>query len=330
MAAAWGDRYHRLPYQRPSQSVRRFVSKVQRAFRLNAQYNRSVDALWDPATEAALRDLHEAHQFDAVIVEYVFFSKAFDAFPASVRKILDTHDVFTDRYQLYLDNNARPQWFSTSARQEALALDRADVALAIQENEAEHFRKISDTPVQVVGHFVEICQLDSPGDDLDLLYIGGNNPINMQSMDWFRDEVLHAVKRAHPDVRVGVAGSICDVLKSDPNMIFLGETQDLPATYARTRIAINPMLYGTGLKIKTVEALGFGKPLVTTSCGAEGMDDGCGTAFLVADEPAQMADQLMRVLDDADLREELSASATAYAEQWNAIALKNLTEALTA
>ncbi len=330
MAQAWGDRYHQIPYQSPSQTIRRVVKKLQRFLELNAQYNRPVDALWDNATGIALQKLHEAHQFDVVIVEYVFFSKAFAAFPAGVRKILDTHDVFTNRYRLYLQNNARPQWFSTSARQEALALNRADVALAIQEKEAGHFRSISATPVKVVGHFVEIRQLDSPDQNLDLTYIGAKNPINVQSMDWFRDEVLPLVKQAHPNVRVGVAGSICDVLERDPNMIFLGETQDLPATYARSRIVINPMLYGTGLKIKTIEALGFGKPLVTTPCGAEGLENGCGTAFLVADKAPEMADHLIRVLSDGELRDELGSRATACAQRWNAVALKNLTDALSA
>ena len=79
--------------------------------------------------------------------------------------------------------------------------------------------------------------------------------------------------------------------------------------YVISDIIINPVTFGGGLKIKNVEALCNGLPLVTTSVGAEGLEQGVGTAFHVCDTSDAMTETLCRLIGDAALRTRMSAQA---------------------
>ena len=94
-----------------------------------------------------------------------------------------------------------------------------------------------------------------------------------------------------------------------------GIVDDLDEIYRRIDIVINPVRVGSGLKIKNVEALANGLPLVTTSHGAEGMEDGAGTAFLVADTPQDFAEHINQLLASQETRQALGEQAYAYAEE---------------
>ena len=60
------------------------------------------------------------------------------------------------------------------------------------------------------------------------------------------------------------------------------------------------MQFGTGLKIKSVEALGYGRALVTTPCGAEGLEAGAGSAFRVASDPVAFAREVSGLLAEPE------------------------------
>jgi glycosyltransferase involved in cell wall biosynthesis len=72
---------------------------------------------------------------------------------------------------------------------------------------------------------------------------------------------------------------------------------------------------GAGLKIKNVEALASGLPLVTTGEGARGIADVAGDAFLVADDPDAFASACLRLLDDVSLRTRVAARALQVARE---------------
>jgi glycosyltransferase involved in cell wall biosynthesis len=130
--------------------------------------------------------------------------------------------------------------------------------------------------------------------------------------------VLPLIRAKHPGVRLQLAGSICTALPATgPGVERLGIVRDLDQAYAGANIVINPLRAGTGLKTKTVEALGYAKALVTTSCGAEGIEDAAGYAFLMADEPAAMAAQICGLLEDRVAASALAARGLAFARAWN-------------
>jgi glycosyltransferase involved in cell wall biosynthesis len=267
-----------------------------------------------------------------VIVEYVFFSRALQHFDASVCKIIDTHDVYTGRREkLKARKIKRFYQYLTQATEEARGLNRADVVIGIQENESRFFRKLLGDSKRVitVGHTVDTQLVPTP-DQADILFLGSPYTANVDGVRHFIEKCFPQIRAAVPQARLLLAGSICRVLNPQiAGVELLGEVADVRDAYARAAVVINPVLAGTGLKTKTIEALAFGRPLVSTSCGAEGIEDGAGSAFYLADDPVQFATAVIDLLTDAKRAVRFSNAAIQFVEQWNTEQMRALTEVLS-
>jgi hypothetical protein len=131
----WGDRLHVF---RVLHSPRAAVGAAggSCASRQTFHLNLPVDSYFDPAAAPFLRGLLARRPFDAVIVSYVFYSRLLESVSGPTLRLLDTHDVFADRYRLYREHGQVSEFFSTSREGEGKALDRADTVLAIRSGRA--------------------------------------------------------------------------------------------------------------------------------------------------------------------------------------------------
>jgi glycosyltransferase involved in cell wall biosynthesis len=227
-----------------------------------------IDDWYDNRVSDTVEKICRRYKIDICITNYVWFSKVLDAVPKTTQKIIDTHDVFGDRHLVALAAGLQPVWFYTTKELESFALSRADLVFAIQDEEKEYFESITDTPVEVLGYVVPNHQLlETEYDDqqkIKIGYIGSGNPFNAQSLIELQKQIL-----LKPEVlnyfEFIVAGTICNSI-AEQNQVFelFGMVDELEDFYAEIDIAINPMVGGTGLKIKSLEALSFGKPLLGT------------------------------------------------------------------
>ena len=329
MKNAWGKNYHKLSYQLPKKSLfQRIRKKLKVLVNSESRYVFDIDDWWDDATNGSIESMSKQYHFDVVIVEYVFFSKALKCFPQGVLKVIDTHDIFSDRHQIYLNKGVTPQWFSTTKKGEKKALDRADLIIAIQDEEGDIFKQLTSKPVKTIGHFVK---LKPPGDYIlsrKILYVASKNPINVQSIEWFISEIFKKIRRAVPDSELIMAGNICEIIPDVDGLTKLGLVDNLESVYESAGVVVNPMLYGTGLKIKNVEALGYSKPLVTSPVGADGLEDMSGYAFLVAKSPEEFAAHVVKLLTDEELNKTFARHAYESACKWNEDISAQLDQAL--
>ena len=355
MQALLGHRFHAVEYSQPSarwmrpkeklkslgRNLSRFLGKTPVVWRLSAiahefckvndadSYPYRIDDWFDQQTLPSIRDLHRTEKFDVVIAEYVFFSKYLDAFDTNVAKIIDTHDVLTDRHKLFLRAGKEPEWFSTSMSQEAKGLKRANIIIAIQEHDRVFFEKISGRRSITVGHLLEVSNLyriTSRGNRI--LFIGSGNRVNVIAIGYFLQHIFSKIKEKLPDATLLLAGRICDSVRDEPGLVKLGVVQHINDVYTEADVVIAPMQFGTGLNIKVIEALGYGMPIVTTPNGANGIeaDD---RPYLIADGPEQFAQAVVQVCTDSDLAAGMSRGAIAYAELWNKRQLESLKAAIS-
>jgi len=275
-----------------------------------------IDLWYRNEWDAAVQEWHRRLRFDTVMVEYVFFSRALRNFGPDVLKLIDTHDVFADRYKKLRKNGIRRFWFVTDRQQERRGLERADVIVAIQEHEANHFRHEVKRKVVTLGHSVRLERLpEAPSQVVG--YFGSGNAANVQALESFLAEVWPLIRESVPDARLLIGGGVASKIEERPDLELMPIVEDPAAVYARAAVMVNPMRVGTGLKIKSIEALGFGRPLVTTTIGAHGLEAGAGHAFLVADDPPAMAMAIASVLQSPARRVALAEEAYRFAESWN-------------
>lgn len=327
MRQYWGDQ---LFYLAPPGPDTRLISRVLRRVkgwlkvdritrRLLYEGRHGVDEGFTPAIGQFIRELAGRTHYDAVVAEYATLSKALTFFGPVTRKFIDTHDVFTNRDQKFASHNPSGRYiFALSAREEAKGLRRADVVIAIQEHEKRFFQTIYPGKVVVMGHSVEIKPPVTPcRGGRTLLFIGSRHDANVIAVHYFIRDILPLIRKTMPGVAVLIAGRVCERLDAAGGCTRLGEVQDLDGLYEQTDVVINPVTVGTGLKIKNLEALGRGKPLVTTPVGAEGMEAGIGRAFLVSDTSDTFAAQVVELLRDERKAAAFSEEALRFALSYN-------------
>ncbi len=159
----------------------------------------------------------------------------------------------------------------------------------------------------------------TPPADKQLLFVGGfGHPPNAEAAAWFVADILPLIQARVPDVRLAIVGSnpspkvralAGPAVQIDANV----SDAELAAWYARARIAVIPLTFGAGVKLKVVEALREGLPLVTTAIGAEGLP-GVGAIAYVCNDPEAFAAATCRLLQDDALWTARAAAQIAFAE----------------
>ena len=141
-------------------------------------------------------------------------------------------------------------------------------------------------------------------------------------MKYFKNGLISLISACAPHARTGatfyVVGSHADEeilsLHSEAGGIcikgFVSE-EELEALYAQVRVVAVPLLFGAGVKGKVIEALYFGCPVMTTTTGAEGIPD-AETVMTVSDEAGAMAEELIRMYNDTERLDAMSAAALKY------------------
>ncbi|MFQ4140946.1 glycosyltransferase family 4 protein [Chlorogloeopsis sp. ULAP02] len=322
MCQTWGENFYSLPYtdcwQRKRSLFARIIRKL-RCFLTNyPKFPGAVDDWYDNSINQFLVELQTKIKPDIVIVEYVFFSKALKYFSDDVLKIIDTHDIFNDRVNLYKNNGQQYYWYSTTLQEEIKGLCRADLVIAVQKEEEEYFKKLVGNKVITIGHTVPLRrpkQIAQPR--RKILYVASRNEINIHSFGYFIKEVLPKVRAKLPDVQLAIAGNICEVIEDTDGCVKLGYIDNINEVYDTADIVINPILFGTGLKIKTIEALGQSKVLITTPEGAKGLEQGANQAFIVAKNLDEFAQSIIQVMMNPILSRNLSENAYVFAKDYN-------------
>jgi glycosyltransferase involved in cell wall biosynthesis len=146
----------------------------------------------------------------------------------------------------------------------------------------------------------------------------------VEAATWFTREVWPSVVGAMPEARLQLVGRepAPEVQAlAGPTVQVTGTVPDLDPWYARTRVCVAPLLAGGGSRLKILEALAAGRPLVATTIGAEGLEDLVGRGVLVEDDPTAMARAVVDLLGDADRATELGlagADAVRADHSWSA------------
>lgn len=133
---------------------------------------------------------------------------------------------------------------------------------------------------------------------------------NIDGLLWFLNCVWPLVCEKDPNVTFDIIGKdpdkrIVEAVKNDNKVRLLGFVEELETYYSRSRVFVSPLRFGSGIKVKVVNAMYRGIPTVTTSVGAEGLDIVNGVHALLSEDPVEMANDLFKLLEDEKLWESI-------------------------
>lgn len=224
------------------------------------------------------------YDIDMVFFSYVFQSKMLDYVPSHILKVIDTHDKMGGRYDMLRKNNQPLEFFSCSYEEEGRYLNRADIVVARRSEEAKYFNGVMGRDATIVIPHIEDANFIEK-DNISIKNVGivaSANRINLISVLDFLKAYSHVLAGKKSPITIHVAGQVNNMINdlSEEDRLFFkskwvkmhGFVPDIKDFYNEVDIIVAPIMMGTGINVKTVQAMAYGMPILTTKCGIKGIE----------------------------------------------------------
>ncbi len=284
-----------------------------------------------PQVARRLRRLLEEESYDVILCDFLL-TAAVIPWELPCPKVLFTHNIEALIWQRHYQVARNPLWkavcyreYRAMERLERRYLERSEYVLAVSEVDRAFFarfvdpRKITVIPTGVdVDYFRPTPEAEQPN---TLVFTG--------SMDWlpnedgvfhFVDEILPRIRSHIPDVSLWVvgrrpSGRLQALAARNHAVRATGTVEDIRPYMGQGSVYVVPLLVGGGTRLKIFEAMAMGKPVVSTSIGAEGLPVRHGENIILADTPEVFAHHVITLLRDPGKRGELGRAARQLVER---------------
>ncbi len=285
-----------------------------------------------PAMRELVSNVLRSYTFDVVVISTEVMAAYANAVPAGVPRILEEH-------------NSMIRWARERYNEQSALLQRVRCWVSWRKqlwHEARSFTRYS--LVTMVSEVDRQTTLDAVGADRirvevvpngvdcrhnhyssaqprpnTLVYNGAlTYSANYDAMQWFLAEVYPRIKAQISGISLTITGSTKGVdlraLALDESVHLTGYVDDVRLPVAEAMVCVAPIRQGGGTRLKILEAMALGTPVVSTSKGAEGLGGVDGEQLLIGDRPATFADAVLRVMSNSDLHKCLRRNARVLVE----------------
>lgn len=272
-------------------------------------------------------------QFDIIQLEGLFMGVYIDVIKkyCTSKIVLRAHNVEHLIWERHLKNEANPfkKWYigiqTKRLKQfEILTLNKVDSVISITNFDKAEFEKLNCTKpiytcitgVNVNDYQQKISEVIKPN---TVFYFASMDWLpNQEAVKWFLDNCWATVYSAVPEAKLIIAGhGMPNSLKhlNKPNVVIIENVTNGKLFYQQHQLMIVPLLSGSGLRIKIIEGMAYGKAIVSTSVGAEGIDYTHNSNIIIANEATQFAHSVIELLQNKSLQLQLQTNATKLAYQ---------------
>ena len=288
-----------------------------------------------------IRSLAEKENFDVIEIQHSFMAMYIDAIPRAAKRktILTFHNVIWKQYENIFRYERRlvdkiRQWIFSKMMRKWEPKYALKFARCIAVSNTDKDLLISDQPdlhVDIVANGVDAkgyMPLPPCGDPRTLMFVGkmSYSPC-IDAVLYFYEEILPLIQSKIDDVEFWVVGR-----EPPPEVLSLngkngahvtGYVNDVMPYYANSAICVVPLRSGGGTRLKILEAMALGRPVVSSTIGCEGLDVTNGKNILIADDPETFAQKTIQLLKDQELYQRIATEARQLVEMnydWDILA----------
>lgn len=290
-----------------------------------------VSRFYFKAFENKLVEILKKNTFDIIQLEGLFMGIYIDTIRkySKAKLVLRAHNIEhfiwnrhiarekTSFKKLYLSiQNKRLKQFELDV------ISKVDAIVSITKADEEEFKKLgTKTPLFacITGVDVDEYQqkLKLATKAKTLFYFGSMDWLpNQEAVTWFLDNCWDNVHKAVPEAKFIVAGRGMPLHFfhiTRPNVLIVENVENGKAFFQQHEVMVVPLWSGSGLRIKIIEGMSYGKAIVSTSIGAEGINYTNTKNILIADTAAEFTTCVINLLTDTDQRLALEENAADFA-----------------
>lgn len=290
-----------------------------------------------------IRRLVQTVPFDIVHIEESFLALYRELIPPGrCKQLLTFHNVCFDQAAVLAEFATTPRlrWsLRLQSRQmrrwEPWYAERFDQCSVVSDVDRNRLQAVNPRlAVDIVPNGVDARRyrvLPNHGSPPTLIFVGhmGYLPC-VDAAVHFTREILPRVQQRLPDVELWLVGnnpSGAVQRLSSGRVHVTGFVEDVRSYYQRSTVCVVPLRAGGGTRLKILEAMAFGRPVVSTTVGAEGLTVSDGEHLLIADQPEAFAQAVVRLLTEPALRERIAADARQLVESlydWDLVAERQM------
>ncbi len=300
---------------------------------LASRHSQQWHARHSRAMQVTIDELLAGERFDVVQIESPEFWTY--RYPPGRPLVYDAHNIWGElRARMQREQPRTPSWLYRAydtwklAGDERRAWQRANLCVATSEREAAIMRAGGARRSIVVPNGVDLgyfrpAPYRPVPDRLVFMGVVRYRP-NADAVRLLAREIVPEIARRRPAVELEVVGQNVPghiAALGGRHVRFTGSVPDVRPHLADAAVAVIPLRTGSGTRLKALEAFAMARPVVSTSLGMEGIEAEPGRHYLRADDPAEFADAVARLLEDPGLAEELGRAGRALVEErygWDA------------
>lgn len=306
----------------------------------------AIGARHSLAFRRKLRSLSRDCHPDVVIFDHTALFQYVADVPSPALKVGSAHDIYTQMWRRKASRAGNPvlslllgMEASRMERWEKNACTLLDLVVTHSDKDKQLLESLEPTArVMAIDPWSDPlnCHADAAREHGSIIFWGAmDRPENSDAVRWIVKEILPAIRRDVPRAKLYIAGSkgerLAPEFGSRADIVITGFVEDIGSLMARMEIALLPLRLGAGIKVKTMECMAAGLPIVTTSVGAEGIGGLNGTHYLVAEDADTIAQHAVRLLRNTAAAREMGGRAAEFIAQTRDFTarMKRIEDALT-
>lgn len=244
---------------------------------------------------------------------------------SNAKIILRTHNVEHIIWEQLAQNTSNPlkKWYLNRLaldlkKQELAVLNKVDLIASISDTDTFEFKKIGiSAPIMTLPVAMDTQENKIDYKSQDLFFLGSMNwQPNLEAVQWLIQEIFPVIKYRMPEIRLHIAGSF--MLDKFPTnevtgIVNHGFVEDSTLFMQSNGILVLPILSGSGVRMKMLEAMSLGIPVITTNIGAQGIND--LNTISIANNTDEFIEKIMELLQSKEKRSVLGNKAFIYMEK---------------
>lgn len=301
-------------FQQPRKNKKEFIiKKLKRKF--NKDKKNYLQNWTNPDIQDMFDDITSKNNYDVVILFYTYLANLIKNSAYNYKKVYFMEDsMFLQQYS-WDKNNNKDLTLGKLIDEEIERLKYFDEYFCISYDEKIFYEKLVERKMNFLPHISSDFGKESELKPLnkrkwDVFFIGFNNPFNVEGLNWFLSEVYPYLDK---NLRILLVGSATkEIHVSYTNVDIIQFVPNLDDIFKDIKVSVCPMFKGTGMKIKVVESMEKGIPVVCNERGVDGLPDKTECGCLVTEDPKEFAEYINKLVKDKEFYDEISEKIRKY------------------